>query len=133
MKIDLPDLITMIDHAEAPSERLSKMICTALGADCGHVTGSLDAAVRLVETTLPGWWWKVGTCHLSDDACVCPDYNNPTNGAELLKRFGHVEMTIEQFNSGFDLDCRPAGNLPLALCKSVLWAHQTIKEIENAK
>jgi hypothetical protein len=134
MKFDLNTLHLLVSEADGPSEELSRVICVALDAeDCGHVTGSLDAAARLVERTLPGWWWKVGTCHLSDDACVGPDYNNPTNGRELLGRFAHAEKTIEQFNSGFDLDSRPAGNLALALCNSVVWAHKTIMEIENVR
>jgi hypothetical protein len=114
-----------VKSATAPNVKLSADICRAFNVKAEHVTGSLDAAVRFVETTLPGWWWKVGTCCVSDDACVCPDFNNPVHGAALKARFFPIERG-GLFDWGFDLDCRPSGNLPIALMQSALWAHGVI-------
>jgi hypothetical protein len=51
------------------------------------ITASIDAAAALLRLTLPGWWWKVGTCCVSDDACIAPDYNDPEHGVRLAEEF----------------------------------------------
>jgi hypothetical protein len=59
--------------------------------------GSLDAAKALHEATLPGWWWSIGTCNVSDDARVSPhDDRRAPDGGEW------AEWT--------DVDLRPSGN-----------------------
>jgi len=93
-------------------------------------TKSLNCVVGLIERALPGWWWKCGTCHMSDDACMAPDYNSPIHGSRLTREFPlpepHQEWIDEfgsahgPFDAGFDTDRRPAGNLPLALLESLL-------------
>src|SRR2546428_621634 len=35
-----------------------------------HVTRSIDAAARLIETELPGWWWNCGHCALRNGASL---------------------------------------------------------------
>lgn len=84
-------------------------------------TASLDAVVRLVTTLLPGWGWKVGTCHVSDDAWVCPDFNDPEHGARLRDRYFPIDYN-GPYDAGFDIDRRPPGNLPLALLEALLQA-----------
>ena len=79
--------------------------------------GSLDAALALHNALLPGWWWQIGSCCVSDDAKVCPDFNNPVNGAALEKQF-HPSI---DWASMFDIDQRPPGNPARA------WLLATIK------
>jgi hypothetical protein len=110
---------------------------------CGpeEFTSSIDAAVALCERVLPGWWWKVGTCCVSDDACVAPDYNSPEHGERLKREFplpaerypetnarGSTSLTWGPFDEGFDIDRRPPGNVALALCQAILEAKLYIAE-----
>lgn len=96
-----------------------------------HVTTSLDAAIALAGRMLPGWWWKVGTCCVSDDACCAPDYNDPEHSERLHRDFPLDKMPDhlrELFDGGFDIDRRPSGSLPLALLESMAWALSAIAE-----
>jgi len=80
--------------------------------------GSLDAALALHEAVLPGWWYQLGSCHLSDDARVSPDFNCPIHGADLSAKYDPAidwaDMT--------DVDQRPAGNPARALLIAILRA-----------
>ena len=80
--------------------------------------GSLDAALALHKAVLPGWWFQVGTCGLSDDARCAPDFNNPTNGADLERRF---DPAVD-WAALTDVDQRPSGNLARALLIAILKA-----------
>ena len=88
---------------------------------------SVDGARRLIEAALPGWCWKAGTCHVSDDAWVCPDWNDPAHADRLKEQFGGpVHGT--PWGHGFDVDRRPPGNVPLALIEALLLALIAIEE-----
>lgn len=94
-----------------------------VSAPLPRFTASLDAASALVERTLPGWWWKVGTCSVSDDACLAPDFNCPVHGERLKAELGYDTMKAgDEFDTGFDVDRRPSGNLPLALLSALFRA-----------
>ena len=80
--------------------------------------GSLDAAKLLHEAMLPGWGWRVGTCHLSDDAAVFPDFNCPVHGARLRSL---LDETRDWF-SETDVDQRPAGTPARAWLLAILRA-----------
>ena len=88
-------------------------------------TGSIDHIVSLIEKTLPGWAWKIGTCSVSDDAWLVPDFNCPTHGARLLEQFGPVESG-SIWDQGIDIDRRPPGNVALALCEAYCEARAAI-------
>jgi hypothetical protein len=102
-------------------------------------TSKIDDAVALLNRVLPGWWWRVGTCCVSDDACIAPDYNDPEHGDRLRREFPlPAERNFEEpdgrmsygpFDGGFDIDRRPAGNLPLALLEAMLDALIYIEEM----
>jgi hypothetical protein len=85
------------------------------------LTSSLEAVIALIQQLLPGWGWKVGTCHVSDDAWVCPDFNDPEHAERLMKEFGPPQFG-SPYDHGFDVDRRPPGNLPLALLEALLMA-----------
>lgn len=85
------------------------------------VTSSVDAAIALAEKVLPGWAWKVGTCSVSDDAWVTPDFNSPIHG-ERLRRESPALKAGDMFDTGFDVDLRPSGRPAIALCIAVLTA-----------
>ena len=76
---------------------------------CRAFHGSLDAAKALHDALLPGWWWAVGTCKVSDDARVSPDDDSRApSGGEW------AEYT--------DIDQRPPGNPARAWLLSILIA-----------
>lgn len=84
-------------------------------------TSSVDAAIALAEKVLPGWAWKVGTCCVSDDAWVTPDFNSPIHGDRLKREFPDLKAG-SVFDAGVDIDLRPSGRPAIALCIAVLSA-----------
>lgn len=85
------------------------------------ITTVLSAAVALVERVLPGWCYRFGTCHVSDDAWLCPDWNDPKHGARLRAELGEP-VHGEWSDVGIDVDLRPSGRLPIAICIALLKA-----------
>jgi hypothetical protein len=82
-------------------------------------TGSadgLEAAIEKLQHELPGWWWSVGSCHVSADATVGPDSDGPDR---------HL-LQLREFDEGFD------GNLlhPATVEEALLHAIELAK---NAK
>ena len=91
------------------------------------MTRSIDAAVELIETELPGWWWTCGFCKLSNDASLYapgsksypyashssmgPDFR--AGQSEVLRLLNHPEWG-KLFDGGFHRDLR-GGTVPLAL------------------
>lgn len=97
-------------------------------------SGSLDAIVALVKQQLPGWIYSICECHLSDDAYLMPDYNHPVHGARFLAEFPEIENDPAYYWQCLtDVDRRPAGNLPIALCTSLLLALQEIQRLRAAR
>lgn len=84
-------------------------------------TASIDAVVALIERELPGWWWKCGTCCVSDDACIAPDFNSPKHGERLKAQFFPL-VPGSELDAGFDVDRRPPGNVAIALLEAFLRA-----------
>lgn len=96
-----------------------------------HVTGTLDAAVRMIKTALPGWMWKCGTCHVSDDAWICPNFNDPIDGERLRASLGYDTMKAgDLWDVGFDVARSPSGNVPLALVEAFLMAKVALTALE---
>lgn len=91
------------------------------------VTASVDAAISLAEKVLPGWAWKVGTCCVSDDAWVTPDFNSPIHGERLRKESPAIKAG-SLFDTGIDIDLRPSGRPAIALCIAVLTALKAKQE-----
>jgi hypothetical protein len=88
-----------------------------------HATSSMVAVVALIERALPGWAWKVGTCCVSDDAWLTPDFNSPAHGERLKKQFGYDTMKAGTiWDVGIDVDRRPSGHPQLALLEALLLA-----------
>ena len=91
--------------------------------DCPRYTRSLDEVISLVERRLPGWAWKVGTCHVSDDAWLVPDFNHPEHGPRLRDELDHGSIKAgEPFDAGIDVDLRPPGRPAIALLIALLEA-----------
>jgi hypothetical protein len=108
---------TMHDFARVfPSE--SAYGKTTWGTAHNAFSGDIGSALLLVKMLLPGWGWQVGSCHVSDDARVFPDFNCPVHGARLLATYAeHVDWCEVT-----DIDLRPPGNPARALLLAILEA-----------
>lgn len=92
-----------------------------MGGDCFSgsrtvpaYTASIDAAVNLVSRVLPGWVWRLCSCHASDDAWIMPDMNHPVFGAVFQAIWPDVRDPLVE-GPGIDLSCTPPGNPAFAL------------------
>lgn len=68
-------------------------------------TGDLTTAIAEFHAMLPGWWFSVGSCHVSADASCAPD--SAGRDYALLKD--------AKFDSGFHADLHPPATLADAL------------------
>jgi len=67
----------------------------------------LDAIQRL-EKELPGWWWSVGSCHVSADASIGPinrPWTHASIGPDSAGRDAHL-LEDKLFDGGFHCDLR---------------------------
>jgi len=90
------------------------------------VTRSIDAAARLIETELPGWWWNCGHCALRNGASlyvpgssqIRVNYPAAAIASDSGPRPEHLRLLHDPkwgklFDSGFH--CDRAGTVPLAM------------------
>ncbi len=68
----------------------------------------LVSALARLERELPGWWWRVGACHVSADATIGPDSAGPD--AWLL----YIGAT-RVFDEGIDCDLKQPATCGAAL------------------
>ena len=148
---NLSDIIERLEKAEAGSHKLDEAIALSVvgmtkknrlaefpshdpvweftdGRTSGsshaivpRYTTSVDAAISLAGKVLPGWAWKLGTCCVSDDAWVTPDFNSPVHGERLKREFPNL-VAGSVFDAGVDIDLRPSGRPAIALCIAILTA-----------
>jgi hypothetical protein len=89
-------------------------------------TASVDASLGAVRKLLPGWMWKVGTCHVSDDAWLCPNFNDPVHGERLRAELDYANLEHGGlWDGGVDIARVPAGQPALAVCEALLTALST--------
>jgi hypothetical protein len=108
------------------------------------VTRSIDAAVQLIETELPGWWWNCGYCALRNGASLYvpgfsrisanfpvasldPDRQSRSEDLRLLQdpRWG------ELFDKGFH--CDRGGTVPLAMLAVFLEAKIALTFVQSTE
>src|SRR5215475_9794576 len=83
-KVDLRKLLHRVEIAPIGSPELDSEFESTFPSVPSHVTRSIDAAARLIETELPGWWWNCGHCALRHGVSLCP-WLQP-NSSELPQR-----------------------------------------------
>lgn len=126
------DLAERCEQATDASADVSEAISRAAGVEYANLTSSLDAIIALIEQALPGFSWKVGTCSVSDDAWIVPDYNCPIHGARLRAEFGEP-VRGEWTDAGVDIDRRPSGSPALALCEAFCLTMAAIEDAREKK
>ena len=67
---NLRELLKKVETAAGDSAELDRDFMKAFRSAPPNVTSSLDAAVRLMETELSGWWWNCGYCALRNGASL---------------------------------------------------------------
>jgi hypothetical protein len=68
--VDLRKLLHKVETASIGSPELDGEFVSTFPSAPPNVTRSIDAAVRLIETELPGWWWNCGYCALRSGASI---------------------------------------------------------------
>src|SRR5947207_2880553 len=61
-KVDLRKLLHQVETATIGSPELDREFESTFRSVPPNVTRSIDAAARLIETELSGWWWNCGHC-----------------------------------------------------------------------
>jgi hypothetical protein len=120
-KVDLRRLLQKVETARIGSAELDNEFASTFRSAPPNVTRSIDAAIRLIETELPGWWWNCGYCERRNGAslyvpgCSRIGVNFPdANGA----RPEHLRLLQDPkwgtlFDTGFH--CDRSGTVPLAM------------------
>ena len=123
-KVDLRKLLQKVETARIGSPELDSEFVSTFRSATPNVTRSIDAAARLIEAELPGWWWNCGCCELRNGASLYVPGSSrirvpaakmdPLNGSRpedlrLLQdpKWGRL------FDSGFH--CDRGGTVPLAM------------------
>src|ERR1700733_12024814 len=70
VEMDFVKLLLKVEKAPKGTPKLDRDFKTTFPTAPRGVTSSIDAAVRLIERELPGWWWTCGYCTLSNDASL---------------------------------------------------------------
>lgn len=167
---DLRALLERVEAATGPDRELDGDICEALGllpvgafrlidpiigtartgrfatGACTYwiapeITASLDAAVALIGNQLPGWWWTIGYCVLTNDAMIAPAGSRALGMGDALYamvgadyRAGPASQKLldehPELDGGIDV-ARVGGNVALALCQALLRAKIKLAEVST--
>ena len=124
--MDLRKLLQKVETARVGSPELDNEFVSAFHSGPANVTRSIDAAVRLIETELPGWWWNCGYCERRNGASLYVPGSSRIRanfpGAKMSSEDGSesTELRLLQdpkwgtlFDSGFH--CDRGGTVPLAM------------------
>jgi hypothetical protein len=140
--MDLRELLRKVEAAPNGTTELDSKFASVFPSAPRNVTRSIDAAVRLIESELPGWWWTCGHCTLSDDASLYvtgskhfpyaavkmgPDFRS---GPEALRLLNDPKWG-RRFDDGFHRD-RRGGTVPLAMLAVFLEAKITLAKFQSA-
>jgi hypothetical protein len=79
------DVVQRLRRSVGPDAALDRDIAALVGvAQALPYTSSAAAA----ETLLPeGFFWRGGTCYLSSEVLIAPDYNDPMHRERLLREY----------------------------------------------
>jgi hypothetical protein len=139
--MDLGELLRRVETAPNGTPELDSEFASVFPSAPTEVTRSIDAAVRLIESELPGWWWTCGYCKLSNDASLYvpgskqfpyatammgPDSRA---GPDALRLLEHPKWG-RRFDNGFHYDLR-GGTVPLAMLAVFLEAKITLAKFRS--
>ena len=132
--MDLRKLLHRVETAPSGSPELDSEFENTFRSVPPNVTRSIDAAARLIETELPGWWWNCGHCALRNGASlyvpgssqIRVNYSSAGTGPDFGPRPEHLRLLQDPkwgklFNRGFHCN-RGDGTVPLAMLAVFLQA-----------
>lgn len=67
----------------------------------------IEAAIKELKTSLPGWWYSICECQVSCDATIAPTTESPD--------IGLIETAGDRFDAGFDVALPQPSTLAEAL------------------
>jgi hypothetical protein len=139
--MDLEELLQKVETIPRGTPELDGEFASVFPSAPLDVTSSIDAAIRLIESELPGWWWTCGYCTLSNDASLYvpgsdefpyatavmgPDARSGPEALRLVEdpKWGR------RFDNGFHRD-RRGGTVPLAMLAVFLEAKITLGKFQS--
>jgi len=132
---NLRELLKKVETASAGSPELDRDFVKAFRSAPPNVTCSIDAAVRLIETELLGWWWNCGYCAARNGASLyVPGSSRVGVAAEYKTRPEHLQLLQDPkwgtlFDNGFH--CDRGGTGPLAMLAVFLEARIAVELCEQ--
>jgi hypothetical protein len=140
-KVDLRKLLQKVETAPFGSPELDSEFVRTFRSAPPNVTRSIDAAVRLIETDLPGWWWNCGYGALRNGASLYVPGSSQIRipGTRTAPEAGpspeHLRLLQDPkwgklFDSGFH--CERGGTVPLAMLAVFLEAKIALMCVQPA-
>jgi hypothetical protein len=128
-EVDLRKLLQKVETARVGSSELDNEFASTFRSAPPHVTRSIDAAVRLIEAELPGWWWNCGYCkHRNGASLYVPGSSRIRVNFSGVDESRPEDLRLLQdpkwgriFDSGFHCN-RGGGTVPLAMLDVFLQA-----------
>jgi hypothetical protein len=141
--VDLRRLLQKVESAPTGSPELDSEFVRTFPSASPNVTRSIDAAARLIEAELPGWWWNCGFCALRNGASLyVPGSSRIRMNSPAAKMAPHYGSRAEDlrllqdpkwgtlFDSGFH--CDRGGTVPLAMLVVFLEAKIALTFVQPA-
>ena len=141
-KVDLRRLLHRVERAPIGSTELDNELESTFPSVPSQVTRSIDAAARLIETELPGWWWNCGHCagrsgaslYVPGSSQIRVNYPNAAPGPDSGPGPDHFRLLHHPkwgklFDSGFH--CDRAGSVPLAMLAVFLEAKIALTLVQS--
>ena len=141
-KVDLRRLLHRVERAPIGSPELDNELESTFPSVPSQVTRSIDAAARLIETELPGWWWNCGHCagrngaslYVPGSSQIRVNYPSAGTGPDFGPRPEYLRLLQDPkwgklFDSGFH--CDRAGTVPLAMLAVFLEAKIALTLVQS--
>ena len=142
--MNLRKLLQKVEIASVGSSELDDEFVSTFHAAPPNVTRSIDAAVQLIETELPGWWWNCGYCarrsgaslYIPGSSRIHADYPGASLDPDRQSTPEHLHMLQdprwgELFDNGFHSD--RGGTVPLAMLTVFLQAKIALTFVQPAE
>jgi hypothetical protein len=136
--VDLRKLLQKVEIARVGSPELDNEFASTFRSAPPNVTRSIDAAIKLIETELPGWWWNCGCCENRNGASLyVPGSSRIRGNFSGANRSLPENVRLLQdpkwgtlFDSGFH--CDRGGTVPLAILAVFLEAKIALTCVQSS-
>ena len=142
--MDLRKLLQKVETARIGSPELDSEFVSTFRSAPPNVTRSIDAAVRLIEAELPGWWWNCGYCarrsgaslYVPGSSRIHADHPGASLDPDSQARLEDLRLLQDPkwgqlFDRGFH--CDRGGTVPLAMLHVFLEAKIALTFVQPAE